>query len=54
LTTDLEPRSPCEDPTPRDPDGFGSLTIKKQLTDIARHGLAVNIGANIGFNSAWL
>lgn len=35
------------------PDGFGSLNIKKQLTDIATRGLAVNIGANIGFNSAW-
>ncbi len=34
-------------------DGGGPTDIKKQLADIAARGLAVNIGANAGFNSAW-
>jgi N-acyl-D-aspartate/D-glutamate deacylase len=34
-------------------DGGGPADIGKQLTDIAASGLAVNVGANAGFNSAW-
>jgi len=34
-------------------DGGGPPDIGKQLADIAANGLAVNIGANAGFNSAW-
>jgi N-acyl-D-amino-acid deacylase len=34
-------------------DGAGPADIGKQLTDIATSGLAINIGANAGFNSAW-
>ncbi len=34
-------------------DGGGSLDIRNQLEDIAASGLALNIGANVGFNSAW-
>jgi N-acyl-D-aspartate/D-glutamate deacylase len=34
-------------------DGGGPPDIAKQLSDIAANGLAINIGANAGFNSAW-
>jgi N-acyl-D-amino-acid deacylase len=34
-------------------DGGGPPDIGKQLADIAASGLAVNIGANAGFNSTW-
>lgn len=34
-------------------DGSGPADITKQMADIAANGLAVNIGANAGFNSAW-
>lgn len=34
-------------------DGAGPLDLDVQLADFARRGLAVNAGANIGFNSAW-
>lgn len=34
-------------------DGAGSLNITKQLSDFSAQGLAVNLGAYIGFNSAW-
>jgi N-acyl-D-aspartate/D-glutamate deacylase len=34
-------------------DGSGPVDISTQLTDIAGRGLAVNIGANAGFNTAW-
>ncbi len=34
-------------------DGAGPLDLDAQLADFARRGLAVNAGANIGFNSAW-
>jgi N-acyl-D-aspartate/D-glutamate deacylase len=34
-------------------DGSGTIDIGKQLTDLAAAGLAINVGANIGFNSAW-
>ena len=34
-------------------DGGGPPDIAEQLSDIAASGLAVNIGANAGFNSAW-
>ncbi len=35
------------------PDGVGSLDIARQLSEASASGLALNIGANIGFNSAW-
>lgn len=35
------------------PDGGGSTDIKEQLSRFSSHGLAVNIGAYIGFNSVW-
>src|SRR5687768_1960388 len=35
------------------PDGGGPLDIRAQLTAIEAAGLAVNVGAYIGFNSAW-
>jgi N-acyl-D-amino-acid deacylase len=35
------------------PDGGGRLDIAEQLRQAAAQGLAVNIGAYIGFNSAW-
>ena len=34
-------------------DGSGPLDLDAQLADAAARGLAVNVGANIGFNSAW-
>jgi N-acyl-D-aspartate/D-glutamate deacylase len=34
-------------------DGGGPLDLEAQLADLERRGLAVNAGANIGFNSAW-
>lgn len=34
-------------------DGAGSLNITKQLSDFSAAGLAVNLGAYIGFNSVW-
>ena len=34
-------------------DGSGPIDIGQQLTTIAANGLAVNVGANTGFNSAW-
>jgi len=34
-------------------DGGGSLNINKQLGDFSAQGLAVNLGAYIGFNSVW-
>ena len=34
-------------------DGSGPPDIGKQLADIGANGLAINIGANAGFNSAW-
>jgi N-acyl-D-aspartate/D-glutamate deacylase len=34
-------------------DGGGFTDIAQQLTDTARAGLAVNVGAYIGFNSVW-
>lgn len=34
-------------------DGGGPADIAKQLAEIAASGLAVNVGANAGFNSAW-
>jgi N-acyl-D-aspartate/D-glutamate deacylase len=34
-------------------DGGGPADITKQLADIAASGLAINIGANAGFNSVW-
>jgi N-acyl-D-amino-acid deacylase len=34
-------------------DGGGPTDIRQQLATIADRGLAVNIGANAGFNSAW-
>jgi len=34
-------------------DGGGFTDITQQLADTARNGLAVNLGANIGFNSIW-
>jgi N-acyl-D-amino-acid deacylase len=34
-------------------DGGGSLNIAKQLNDFSAAGLAVNLGAYIGFNSVW-
>ncbi|MGE0359316.1 MAG: amidohydrolase family protein [Vicinamibacterales bacterium] len=34
-------------------DGSGPLDLDAQLADLDRRGLAVNAGANVGFNSAW-
>ena len=34
-------------------DGAGPIDISEQLTTAAGRGLAVNVGANIGFNSVW-
>jgi N-acyl-D-aspartate/D-glutamate deacylase len=34
-------------------DGGGPLDLDAQLADLVSRGLAVNAGANIGFNSAW-
>jgi N-acyl-D-amino-acid deacylase len=34
-------------------DGSGAIDITKQLADFSANGLAVNLGAYIGFNSAW-
>ena len=34
-------------------DGGGSLSIARQLGDFSAAGLAVNLGAYVGFNSAW-
>ena len=34
-------------------DGAGPLDIHEQLTSAGARGLAVNVGANIGFNSVW-
>lgn len=34
-------------------DGAGSLNIAKQLGDFSAAGLAVNLGAYVGFNSVW-
>ncbi|HLK63254.1 MAG TPA: amidohydrolase family protein [Bryobacteraceae bacterium] len=35
------------------PDGGGNTDIARQLADLSSEGLAVNIGAYIGFNSIW-
>ena len=35
------------------PDGFGPADISTQMATLARPGLAVNIGAYIGFNAVW-
>ncbi len=35
------------------PDGGGPVDIDRQLTTLADGGLAVNIGAYVGFNSVW-
>ncbi len=35
------------------PDGGGSIGIARQLADAGKSGLAVNIGADIGFNTVW-
>jgi N-acyl-D-amino-acid deacylase len=35
------------------PDGGGAVNLRQQLNDAATPGLAVNIGAYIGFNSIW-
>jgi N-acyl-D-amino-acid deacylase len=35
------------------PDGFGSVDLREQLARLASLGLAVNIGAYIGFNAVW-
>jgi N-acyl-D-amino-acid deacylase len=35
------------------PDGGGPLDVAEQLTRVTAAGLAVNVGAYIGFNSAW-
>jgi N-acyl-D-amino-acid deacylase len=35
------------------PDGFGSVDLPEQLARLASLGLAVNIGAYIGFNAVW-
>src|SRR5262245_32134370 len=35
------------------PDGGGSTDITRQLGETAADGLAINIGAYVGFNSAW-
>jgi N-acyl-D-amino-acid deacylase len=35
------------------PDGGGFTDIAQQMTETARNGLAVNVGAYIGFNSVW-
>src|SRR5262245_22829663 len=35
------------------PDGGGATDIARQLGETAANGLAVNVGAYIGFNSAW-
>src|SRR4051812_2425210 len=35
------------------PDGGGPIDIEHQLTTLAAGGLAVNVGAYIGFNSIW-
>ena len=34
-------------------DGGGPLDVGRQLTDVAANGLALNIGANAGFNTIW-
>ena len=34
-------------------DGAGPLDINRQLTTATERGLAINLGASIGFNSAW-
>ncbi len=34
-------------------DGAGPLDLDEQLTSTVARGLAVNVGANIGFNSVW-
>ncbi|MDP4745016.1 MAG: amidohydrolase family protein [Porticoccaceae bacterium] len=34
-------------------DGFGTVDIQKQLASLNSGGLAINVGAMIGFNSAW-
>src|SRR5262249_7826342 len=34
-------------------DGSGPVDIADQLTHIVDHGVAVNVGAQIGFNSVW-
>lgn len=34
-------------------DGAGSLNVGKQLGDFSAQGMAVNLGAYVGFNSAW-
>jgi len=35
------------------PDGGGPTDITRQLGEMAANGLAINVGAYIGFNSAW-
>ncbi|MDP1571685.1 MAG: amidohydrolase family protein [Vicinamibacterales bacterium] len=35
------------------PDGGGPLDVAEQLAALGEAGLAVNVGANIGFNSLW-
>jgi N-acyl-D-aspartate/D-glutamate deacylase len=35
------------------PDGGGAIDLRQQLGEAVRSGLAVNIGAYIGFNSIW-
>ncbi|WP_226019045.1 amidohydrolase family protein [Novosphingobium sp. FKTRR1] len=35
------------------PDGYGEPDLAKQLTDLAKPGMALNIGAYSGFNAIW-
>ncbi len=35
------------------PDGGGPTEVARQLSELAAAGLAVNVGASIGFNSVW-
>ena len=34
-------------------DGGGPIEIRTQLSEVEAGGLAINVGANVGFNSAW-
>ena len=35
------------------PDGWGELDIARQMEDLAKRGLALNVGAYVGFNAIW-